>query len=289
MTFSNRVADYQQRLDATLESWLPDPALAPQTLHKAMRYAVFNGGKRIRPLLAYASAEALGLPAERADALAAAVELIHCYSLVHDDLPAMDDDDLRRGQPTVHKAFDEATAILAGDALLTLAFAGMARAAVPSATIGVLAEAAGVVGMVGGQALDMALEKSRPTRDELETMFRRKTGALIRAAVEMPAALQLAQQEPQRQALVTYAEAIGLAFQIIDDLLDIEGTTEEIGKPVGSDQARDKATWPVLFGIEAARARAGELIETASSALSRLPGDSEGLRWLGEKIVRRTF
>ena len=289
MTFSNRVADYQQRLDATLDSWLPAEASAPQTLHKAMRYAVFNGGKRIRPLLAYASGEALGLPPAQLDALAAAVELIHCYSLVHDDLPAMDDDDLRRGQPTVHKAFDEATAILAGDALLTLAFAGMARAAVPAATIAVLADAAGVVGMVGGQALDMAFEKTRPTQAELETMFRRKTGALIRAAVEMPAAWQLAEQDVQRQALVEYAESIGLAFQIIDDLLDIEGTTEEIGKPAGSDLAKEKATWPALFGVDAARARAAELIDAASLALAQVPGDSEGLRWLGEKIVRRTF
>ena len=218
--------------------------------------------------------------------MAAAVELIHCYSLVHDDLPAMDDDDLRRGKPTVHKAFDEATAILAGDALLTLAFEGMARDRVPAGAIAELAVAAGSTGMVGGQAMDLAFEATKPGREALESMFRKKTGALIRAAVVMPVAEHGA-DNPSHRALSEYAEAIGLAFQIVDDLLDVEGSTAEIGKPAGSDEARDKATWPALFGLEASRRYADELTESAWSALERLPGSTDGLRWLGERILKR--
>ena len=286
MGFSERSNGYIERVEATLDRWLPAESSEPQALHAALRYAVFNGGKRIRPLLCFAAAEAADVPPSRADAMAAAVELIHCYSLVHDDLPAMDDDDLRRGKPTVHKAFDEATAILAGDALLTLAFEGMARDRAPADAIGELATAAGSVGMVGGQAMDLAFEATKPTRDALERMFRKKTGALIRAAVVMPVAERGADDASHR-ALGEYAEAIGLAFQIIDDLLDVEGSTEEIGKPAGSDQARDKATWPALFGVDASRRYADELIESAWSALERLSGPTDGLRWLGERIVRR--
>jgi len=286
MGFSDRAKAYIERVETTLDRWLPAESSAPQALHAALRYAVFNGGKRIRPLLAFASAEAAGMEPKRVDAMAAAVELIHCYSLVHDDLPAMDDDDLRRGKPTLHKAFDEATAILAGDALLTLAFEGMARDRVSPEAIAELAGAAGSTGMVGGQAMDLAFEATTPTREALESMFRKKTGALIRAAVVMPVA-ERGTDDPAYRELRQYAEAIGLAFQIIDDLLDIEGSTEEIGKPAGSDEARDKATWPGLFGIEASRRHADELTATAWCALERLPGDSEGLRWLGERIVRR--
>lgn len=286
MGFSERANGYIERVEATLDRWLPAESAEPQALHAALRYAVFNGGKRIRPLLSFAAAEATGLPPSDVDAMAAAVELIHCYSLVHDDLPAMDDDDLRRGKPTVHKAFDEATAILAGDALLTLAFEGMARDRVSAEAIVELAAASGSAGMVGGQAMDLAFEATKPTREALESMFRKKTGALIRAAVVMPVAARGA-EDPSHRALGEYAEAIGLAFQIVDDLLDIEGSTDEIGKPAGSDAARDKATWPALFGLEASRRHADELTEAAWSALSRLPGDTEGLRWLGERIVRR--
>jgi len=286
MHFSDRADDYRTRVESTLDRWLPAEHDDPPTLHRAMRYSVFNGGKRIRPLLTYAAAEVIGLSLNEADAMGAAVELVHCYSLVHDDLPAMDNDDLRRGKPTVHKAFDEATAILAGDALLTLSFAGMARAGTPVEAIGELAGAAGSTGMVGGQAMDLSFEATRPTRESLEAMFRRKTGALIRAAVVMPAAA-CHSNDPVRLALVEYAEAIGLAFQIIDDLLDVEGSTEEIGKPAGSDLERDKATWPALFGTGAARQHADALIETAWAALERLPGDTDGLRWLGERIINR--
>jgi len=286
MGFSERANGYIERVESTLDRWLPAESSEPQALHAALRYAVFNGGKRIRPLLSFAAAEAAELPPTQVDAMAAAVELIHCYSLVHDDLPAMDDDDLRRGKPTVHKAFDEATAILAGDALLTLAFEGMARDRVPAEAIAGLAAASGSKGMVGGQAMDLAFEATKPTREALERMFRKKTGALIRAAVVMPAA-QRGTEDSSHRALSEYAEAIGLAFQIVDDLLDIEGSTEEIGKPAGSDEAKDKATWPALFGVEAARRHADDLTESAWSALERLPGSTDGLRWLGERIVRR--
>jgi len=286
MSFSDRLDAYSRRIHANLEACI-ERCGAPEALERAMHYAVFNGGKRIRPMLAYAAAEALGAKPETADAPATAVELVHCYSLVHDDLPAMDDDDLRRGQPTLHKAFDEATAILAGDALLTLAFEVLADSGAPPQLVGVLARAAGAGGMVGGQVLDIAFESTRPDRDALEQMFRRKTGALIRAAVEMPAAGQVAPATDPRRALVEYAESIGLAFQIVDDLLDIEGSTEQIGKPAGSDAAHAKATWPSLFGVDAARADAEALMARAARALERLPGDAGGLHWLGQRIVYR--
>jgi geranylgeranyl pyrophosphate synthase len=287
MDFCDRADELRQRVDRRLDEWLPDPTTEPESLHRALRYAVFNGGKRMRPLLAYAGAEAAGCSPETADAPAAAVELVHCYSLVHDDLPAMDDDDLRRGQPTLHKAFDEATAILAGDALLTLAFGGLAGAGASAAAIGALAEAAGSRGMVGGQVMDLAFEATRPDIDSLERMFARKTGALIRAAVVMPAVAAGDPDPDVVSALEDYATCIGVAFQIVDDLLDVEGTTAEIGKPAGSDAGHDKATWPSLVGVEAARADADRLARRAGAALDRLPGDTAGLRWLGERIVHR--
>lgn len=288
MAFEQRIQNYIDRTDASLHQLLPSAGTVPKNLAEAMRYAVFNGGKRIRPLLTYAAAEALNIDAAQVDIQAAAVELIHCYSLVHDDLPAMDDDDLRRGQPTVHRAFDEATAILAGDGLLPLAFEALAESGAAAEVMAVLANAAGARGMVGGQALDLSFEATRPDRQALETMFRLKTGALIRAATEMPAAGRFPADDPVRRALVKYAESIGLAFQIVDDLLDIEGTTEQIGKPAGSDLQHDKATWPALFGIEASREQAESLMQQASRALERLPGDTGGLAWLGRRIVHRT-
>lgn len=287
MNYESHARHHRERIDAALERVLPPETTPPETLHAAMRYAVLNGGKRIRPLLVAASAEALNRVPLDFDGCACAVELVHCYSLVHDDLPAMDDDDLRRGRPALHRAWDEATAILAGDALLTLAFECLAEAQTPAPVIGVLASASGSRGMVGGQVMDLAFEATRPSREAMETMVRLKTGALIRAAVEMPAAYDYDAHHPVRLALIEYAESIGLAFQIVDDLLDIEGSTAEIGKPAGSDAARAKATWPGLFGIEAARRLSEDLQARAWSALERLPGDSRGLRWLGERIVHR--
>jgi len=287
MDFNESVPGLIERVEQVLQSWLPAADQAPPDLHRAMRYAVFNGGKRIRPLLAYASAQALNLDPVHADGPAAAVELVHCYSLVHDDLPAMDDDDLRRGQPTVHRAFDDATAILAGDALLTLAFEGLARAGASPAAIVALGRQAGSLGMAGGQALDLSFERTRPTRELLEEMFRKKTGALIRAAVELPVFASDHLETDAHRALIDYAQAIGLAFQIVDDLLDVEGTTEQIGKPAGSDLEHEKATWPALFGIQAARETASALTRRAWQALNRLPGNTDGLRLLGERIIDR--
>jgi len=290
MTPPERSAEWIDRVNRELDAWLPAEDARPTPLHAAMRYAVFNGGKRIRPQLCFAAGRVLGLSVDDVAPIAAAIELVHCYSLVHDDLPAMDDDDLRRGQPTVHKAWDEATAILAGDALLTLAFGGLAHAGLKATVIAGLADAAGSVGMVGGQSLDLAFEQQRPDTELLEAMFRGKTGALIRAAVELPARLGPA-PPAQHAALAAYGDAIGVAFQVVDDLLDVEGTTETLGKPAGSDLEQGKATWPGLNGIEAARARADELLQQAREALDALPPGParDDLAALGGLIVKRTF
>ncbi len=290
MTEPARSPDWIDRVNRELDAWLPAGDTRPAPLHEAMRYAVFNGGKRIRPQLAFAAGSVLGLSDDAVAPIAAAVELVHCYSLVHDDLPAMDDDALRRGKPTVHRAWDEATAILAGDALLTLAFGGLAKAGLPSSVIAGLADAAGSTGMVGGQSLDLAFEEQTPDTDLLEAMFRGKTGALIQAAVELPAHLGPA-SEAERLALADFGDAIGVAFQVIDDLLDVEGSTEQLGKPAGSDVEQGKATWPALNGIPAARARADALLDEARGALERLPPGParDDLAALGARIVRRSF
>ncbi|TVS11353.1 MAG: geranyl transferase [Wenzhouxiangella sp.] len=290
MSFSTLVRrveiELERRIDAGVES--------EGRLSQAMRYAVFNGGKRLRPLLVYACGETLGLTLERLDAPACAVELIHCYSLVHDDLPAMDDDDLRRGRPTAHLAFDEATAILAGDALQALAFQILAQdgrsdreRAAGCNMISELASACGVSGMAGGQARDLELEHKTPDQATVETMFRMKTGALIRAAVMMPTALAPDLPPAQVQALREFGEDIGLAFQIRDDLLDVEGNTEIIGKQAGADQALGKANWPALFGIEGARRRIMELDARARASLERIEGDTSGLRRLADRLLHR--
>lgn len=289
-----RFEAYIRRLDNELDRRSRPGDGFDSRLCQAMRYALLNGGKRLRPQLVYASAEALGVEPHRLDAAACAVELIHCYSLVHDDLPAMDDDDLRRGRPTLHLAFDEATAILAGDALQALAFEALASEPdlnhpLPAAAIMIreLASACGVAGMAGGQAQDMALERQQPDRATLETMFRLKTGALIRAAVMMPTALAPALPGAQREDLREFAELIGLAFQIRDDLLDVEGQTEVIGKTAGADEAHGKATWPGLFGVEAAYVRIDELDARARAALNRVEGNTEALHWLADRLLHR--
>lgn len=289
MSFADRTPELIQRVENTLDQWLPPETKAPTSLHQAMRYAVFNGGKRIRPLLCYATAEWLEIEPAQVDAIAAAVELIHCYSLVHDDLPAMDDDDLRRGQPTVHKAFDEATAILCGDALQSLAFAGLTENTANAGLIVYLSRASGSQGMAGGQALDLMFESTRPDQAAIERMFQLKTGALLTAAVMMPALQHRGMNDPALKPLREFAESVGLAFQIIDDLLDVEGTSEQIGKPAGSDQALEKASWPILFGIEPARQRAQELVDMAASSLKQLNGNTEPLHWMAERILRRHF
>src|ERR1700729_1375250 len=261
-----RMRGYQARGQAVLDAALPAADLVPQRLHAAQRYAVLGNGKRLRPLLVYCTGEALQVPVNILDAPAAAVELIHSYSLVHDDLPAMDDDDLRRGQPTTHRAFDEATAILAGDALQVLAFSLLSRdraAGVSSEArlkmIHILADASGTAGMAGGQALDLSAVGRNLNLEELETMHRLKTGALIRASVLLAAACAPGLTPSEWEALDGYAQDIGLAFQIQDDILDVEGSTEDLGKTAGADAARDKPTYPSVLGLGAAKTRAREL------------------------------
>ena len=292
-------AGWRARLDAALLDTLPDPAVAPQRLHAAMRHGVLNGGKRMRPLLVYATGAALGAADADLDAAAVAVELVHCYSLVHDDLPAMDDDALRRGQPTVHVAFDEATAILAGDALQALAFDVLARGALPAerrvAMLAELARAAGVAGMCGGQALDIDATGTWGSASagdatfqlaDLERLHALKTGALLRCAVRL-GALAGGASPAQRQALDTYADALGLAFQIKDDLLDIEGDAATLGKTAGKDAAQDKATFPALLGVDASRVRLAALAATMQDALAALDADTGALATLARQVIER--
>jgi geranylgeranyl pyrophosphate synthase len=289
-----RMREYQSRVQRVLDAALPSADLIPQRLHAAQRYAVLGGGKRLRPLLVYCTGEVLNIPVTVLDAPAAAVELIHSYSLVHDDLPAMDDDDLRRGQPTTHRAFDEATAILAGDALQVLAFSLLSRDRTPGTTsdarlkmIQILADASGTEGMAGGQAIDLAAVGHALTLGELEAMHRLKTGALIRASVLMAAACSPALSAAAWEALDGYSQDIGLAFQIQDDILDVEGNTEEIGKTSGADAARAKPTYPSVLGLEAAKIRARELTQRACERLSPLGEAAQLLSWLASYVIQR--
>lgn len=292
-SFSLRVDAYRERLRQHLDASLPAAAQYPARLHEAMRYAC-DGGKRLRALLVYAAGETLGLDPQALDAPATAVELIHAYSLVHDDLPAMDDDDLRRGRPTVHKAYDEATAILVGDALQTLAFAVLARnnaanlaAAQKLAMIDVLAEASGSRGMVGGQAIDLQSEGKDLSLPELETLHIHKTGALIRASLKLARHAATSLDPVHAEALDRYGKCIGLAFQIQDDVLDIEGSSEALGKTAGKDSASLKSTYPSVMGLPAAKQRAAELFEEADKALMVFAGKAEALRWLARHIQSR--
>jgi farnesyl diphosphate synthase len=272
---SQALERWRLRVERELDAWLPAATAVPERLHAAQRYSVLGPGKRIRPGLVYATAETLGLPLEQVDAAACAVELIHCYSLVHDDLPAMDDDDLRRGRPTCHKQFDEATAILAGDSLQVLAFHLLAAhpglpadPAVRVKIIDRLAVASGTAGMAGGQALDLAAEGGSLTLADLERLHALKTGALIRASVLMAAHCRPELGPAALNSLGVFGDCVGLAFQIQDDILDIEGDVQVIGKPPGSDEARGMPTYPAIAGLESARARVTELHAEASRQLA---------------------
>ncbi|MGE8225622.1 MAG: polyprenyl synthetase family protein [Stenotrophomonas sp.] len=280
-----------ERTEEQLQDALPDPELAPQRLHQAMRYAALGGGKRMRPMLVYAAGYLFAAEEARLDAAAVAVELIHAYSLVHDDLPAMDDDDLRRGRPTTHKAFDEATAILAGDALQTRAFEILADAWMPPALalncIKTLAGAAGAAGMCGGQALDIDATGQQQALDELKRMHAMKTGALIRAAVRMGALCGEA-SDAQLAQLDSFADTLGLAFQVRDDILDVEASSEQLGKTAGKDQAQDKSTFPSLLGMEGAKATLAELATAMQAALIPFGQRAAALSALAELTVRRT-
>ena len=287
------MAACQARLEGVLSQWLPPAATHPASLHQAMRYAALDGGKRIRPTLVYASGQAVGSRRDTLDAPACAIELIHAYSLVHDDLPAMDDDDLRRGKPSCHKAFGEAVAILAGDALQSLAFHVLSRdnpgtdAATRLRMIETLALAAGSRGMAGGQTIDLEAAGRQLDIAELEDMHIHKTGALIRASVVLGALTAPELEDSTLERLDHYAKCIGLAFQIRDDILDVEGETHTLGKRIGADQTLDKSTYPALIGLEASRQRASELNEEAQDSLSGLGAEADPLRKISLYIVER--
>ena len=288
-TFVGRCRDL---VEEALADILPPEDIHPCHLHRAMRYAALGGGKRIRPVLVYASAEALGLSIEELDKPACAVELIHAYSLIHDDLPAMDDDDLRRGRPTCHKVFGEATAILAGDALQTLAFQVLAteQHLPPAARVRMLTElarASGSRGMAGGQALDLAAAGQDLDLTMLENIHIHKTGALIRCSVRMPTLIANIDGDLARR-LDHYATCLGLAFQIRDDILDVEGETQTLGKTQGKDQVQAKATYPAIIGLTDAKATADELIDEALTSLEPFDHNANPLRWIAEYVVQRS-
>lgn len=288
----DQLAQAQQRVEAQLLKALAGLNLADDRLADAMKYGLLNGGKRLRPFLAYATAQALNGTWQQADAAACALEMVHSYSLVHDDLPAMDDDDLRRGKPTCHIAFDEATAILAGDGLLTAAFEVLADSPLSDGQrlqlIRLLAKAAGGAGMVAGQAIDLNHVGQSMTLAQLENMHRHKTGALIRVAVEMGAySVQETVEADVLTALRQYAESIGLAFQVQDDILDIESDTATLGKTQGADLALNKPTYPALLGLDGAKQKAQELVAEAQQALQVLPGDTSVLAALADYIIQR--
>jgi geranylgeranyl pyrophosphate synthase len=286
--------EYQARIEQVLDRCLLLPDSGTARLREGMRYSVLGGGKRLRPILVYTTGESLGAPLQQLDVPAAAVELVHVYSLVHDDLPAMDDDDLRRGRPTCHRAFDEATAILVGDALQALAFdvlandvAGNPSPAARLEMIRILAHASGTSGMAGGQAIDLASVGQSLTSAAVENMHRRKTGALIECSVLLGATAAGVTAGPELDALERFGAEVGLAFQIQDDILDIEGETAVIGKSAGADLARNKPTYPSTVGLPAARARAQELCDGAIAALAPLGRRAERLAELARFVVNR--
>ena len=296
---SNALKEYlsfcQTRVERALEDRLPSELLLPQKLHQAMRYSVLNGGKRMRPMLTYCTGKALGLEPEALDGPACAVEFIHVYSLIHDDLPAMDDDDLRRGKATCHVAFDEATAILAGDALQALAFEVLAHDPSITATaegrlkmIIALAKASGSQGMVGGQAIDLQSVGTKLNLPELENMHIHKTGALIRASVNMATLAKADIDATVATKLDHYAKCIGLSFQVKDDILDEESDTATLGKTQGKDKDNDKPTYPALLGLAGAKQKAQELHEMALENLSIFGNEADLLRDLSLYIIQRT-
>ena len=287
---------YKERLETALDNWLPPNDQEPALLSKAIRYAALGPGKRIRPLLVYTTGEVFGVWPSELDGAACAVECIHAYSLIHDDLPAMDDDDLRRGRATCHKAFDEATAILAGDSLQVLAFQILSSD--PNMTkdasrrlrmIELLAEASGPTGMAGGQSIDVQAAGTTPSVEELEYMHRCKTGALIRSSVLLGALAHEDITETQLAHLGRYADAVGLAFQIKDDILDVEGEAATLGKRPGADQARNKATYPGLLGMEEAKNRLQRLREIAAASLTEFGEAADPLHRLAHYIVDRSY
>jgi geranylgeranyl pyrophosphate synthase len=294
--FGAQLESWQGRMEAALAARLPSADIVPGRLHEAMRYSVLGGGKRIRPALLFAAARAVGRTEDEVEGAACAIELIHVYSLVHDDLPAMDDDDLRRGRPTCHKAFDEATAVLVGDALQTLAFQVLTRdpslpasPAVRLRLVELLAEASGSFGMAGGQAIDLSAQGRQLDLAQVEEMHSRKTGALIRVSVMMAAACTPSLDVRLHDALAGFAGPIGLAFQIQDDLLDVLGDVATLGKATGADSERSKPTYPSVMGIEASQERVRLLHGQALDALAPLGQRAELLRSLANWLLSRHY
>jgi len=293
MSAVSKLTKYRLRIEKELNNSLPNATVEPNLLHQAMRYSALGGGKRIRPLLVYAAGECLQVEKKALDAPAVAIELLHAYSLVHDDLPSMDDDDLRRGKATTHIAFNEATAILTGDALQTLAFevlsSPLSHISLKNQLklINILSKTSGSVGMVGGQVIDLSSSGKMLSEQQLENMHLHKTGALIRASVMMGATCS-PRLTPQRQrALEKYAACIGLAFQVRDDILDIESDTETLGKQQGADIAADKATYPAILGMPAAKQKVIHLYKSSYSALSCFGKEANLLRHIADYIVKR--
>lgn len=287
------IGSWQTRFENILPGYLPEPPRTPPLLLQAMHYCAVAGGKRIRPLFVYAAGRALNLDEDRLDAIAVAIELIHTYSLIHDDLPSMDDDDLRRGQPSCHRKFDEATAILAGDALQALAFEILANdpvlSAHPRQQIAIilgLARACGANGMAGGQVLDLASLGKQISQAELEEVHAFKTGALIQVCNVAPALLACASTE-QINAFSSFGQLTGLSFQVFDDLLDVTGSSELTGKPSRADAARSKPAFPAIIGVEKSLQRAHDLRDQAMMELKHLPGETDTLEWLAAYAVDR--
>jgi geranylgeranyl diphosphate synthase type II len=293
VTIQEYIAHQQKRVETALDFWVPPESQDPSIIHRAMRYSLFAGGKRIRPLLAMGAAEAVSDAPAGIESAACALELIHTYSLIHDDLPALDNDDLRRGRPTCHKVFGDAMAILAGDALLTLAFEVLAKlegvdAARRIALVAELASASGTVGgMIGGQVNDLEGEGKFPTAQLLESIHRAKTGALLRASVRM-GGMYASATAPQLAALTSFGEHIGLAFQIVDDILDVEQSSEALGKTAGKDAQQHKITFPAVYGLELSREMAETERLAAHLALACFDERAERLKQLADLIVRRS-
>ncbi|HEX4986376.1 MAG TPA: farnesyl diphosphate synthase [Burkholderiales bacterium] len=285
----------QDRVEKALHATLPEADVAPARLHAAMRYAVLGGGKRVRPLLAYGAGELAGAAVRSVDSVAMAVEMIHAYSLVHDDMPAMDDDVLRRGRPTVHVEYDEATALLVGDSLQSLAFQMLARPGLADDArrqvemVDILARASGSRGMAGGQAIDLESTAKPLSLEELEFMHIHKTGALIRASVALGARCGTALDDARIEKLDHFGKFIGLAFQVVDDVLDADSSTATLGKTAGKDARNNKPTYVSVLGLQRARELAGQLRDDALAALDALPGRGGHLRELADFIVLRKF
>jgi farnesyl diphosphate synthase len=294
--FGTQLETWRLRMEAALAARLPEAEVVPSRLHEAMRYSVLGGGKRIRPALVFATARAVGLREDDVEAAACAIELVHVYSLVHDDLPAMDNDDLRRGRPTCHKAYDDATALLVGDALQPLAFQLLARdpklpasPAIRLRLIDMLAQAIGTLGMAGGQAIDLAVQGRRLDISQVEDMHARKTGAVIRASVLMAAECAPPLDSNLYGALARFANAVGLAFQIQDDLLDVMGDASMLGKATGADRERAKPTHPAIIGIPASKQRVRLLHNQAIHALAPFGERADDLRSLAHWLLSRQY